>query len=187
MTSHIQQHMHDIKPDTDQGNGNVEGTGDEFYVLGERCETDNNDTYENYGTILYGNSKISKYEDLQLLHGNSFQENFANNSQTSFLGQNQEVGIQGQDGTTFYEPKQDLITSQERSNVEAHGVVHALARSSNDGGATDFSSAPADAIVTCDTHSLPLMMSHSPQQHTFYENLQAWENGTFFKSTSRNF
>jgi len=79
-------HMHDNKPNADLGKGSIDGSGEEFYALGERLETDDNDTYDNYGTNIYGNGKMSKYEDLQFLHDDSFQENFVNITQTSFFG-----------------------------------------------------------------------------------------------------
>ena len=58
--------MHANKPDANLGKGSSDGSGEEFYVLGERLETDNNDTYDNYGTNLYGNGIITKYDDLQV-------------------------------------------------------------------------------------------------------------------------
>jgi len=78
--------MHDNKPNADLGKGSIDGSGQDVHALGERLDTDDNDTYDNYGTDIYGSRKISKYEDLQLLHDDSFQENLVNISQTSFFG-----------------------------------------------------------------------------------------------------
>jgi len=93
--------MHENKPNADLGKGSIVGSGQDVHALGERLDTDDNDTYDNYGTDIFGGGKISKYEDLQFLHDDSFQENFVNISQTSFLGQNQEVSIQSQVDTIF--------------------------------------------------------------------------------------
>ena len=183
--------MHDNKPNADLGKGSSDGSGEKFYALGERLETDNNDPYDNYGTNIYGNGKISKYEDLQFLHDDSFQEIFVNITQTSCLGRNQEVSIQCQDDTMVSNATEDFYASQEQgrsvaagmagsaSNIPARVVVQSLASSSNERNAVN----PPDG-----THS---WMSSSTQQQTnaistFYENLVAWENGTFFKSKFNN-
>ena len=51
-------HMHDNKPNADLGKGSIDGSGQDVHALGERLDTDDNDTYDNYGTNIYGNGKF---------------------------------------------------------------------------------------------------------------------------------
>jgi len=72
-----------------------------------------------------------------------------------------------------------LIHSQQSCIVHDVASIPAVVAS----GATDFFSAPEHAAH----HGLPSQMSMSPLQPTdainnFYENLQAWENRTYFKT-----
>ena len=50
MTAHNQQQLHDMESDSFLGKGNDDGAGDKFYVLGERCETDNPDSDDSVKT-----------------------------------------------------------------------------------------------------------------------------------------
>ena len=129
----------------------------------------------------------------------------------SYLGQKQEVCKTFKEDNTNNHYAQEIFTPQDHgsdvhTDVIATGGATDLSSAPENGsrevlGAPDplikhICGIPADSALYehaahqmnhSDAHGVSSNMSSSIQQHTFYENLQAWENGTFFKTASKNF
>jgi hypothetical protein len=151
MTEHIQQ-MHVIKPAAALGNGVANGsTGNKFYVLGERRFTDdpdnkdmgkNQDDYEFVckTTNNYDNNGKTFYDNLQTKDTKTFQETFG------------KFGIQS---TTLGEKFNASVMEDPNRNTKD--------KNADDGGATDFFSAPvvnADDGGATDLFSAPDVSEH---------------------------
>jgi hypothetical protein len=162
-----EQQMHDNNSVSSLGKGN--DNGDMLYVLGERSEADNPD--KNYiGKMRNIHDKYDNFGKLLCIDKTDF---ITTDMKTSTLGKKMEVFIDSSNESIL---SQDSTTTQDLGNAVHEGQADNVSESDEH-----------QPLETSAHNGLPSKMSMSPLQPTdainnFYENLEAWENRTYFQT-----